>query len=491
MAFKPTSTSMTANQPRFSNAVLGGIASVMSVIDANEMTKLMISDVGGMVIPRTWSELSKRGIDAGRECFTREIMGTLVNVYLGAWFGALSMVGIHNLWKNPKAVNLRAWIPGNRLDYLSDIYKETLKQAKNDGLSGVQVMEQFVTKALNRIDSTDGIPNIKAYQKYFPHQGRLAPEVKDTVHGILTGRNKTFGYNPNLDELVHHDLKAPEIKAAWQQARHQWLEQFRKRHALPEHQALDPHTYPSLRPGLQKAQRSFEKGFYNQLRLQLGKSLRPKEAPLLDYLAHMAIEKGGVTEDIYLRDAKGHVAVHLDSLKVRDYFKNIKHYLEEYLTRSLANPKTGRLSHHRLSSKEIKAAEKLLYHVHRPDSLLHRLWPTAQDGLLSYTYKIHRSVILTALFATLAIGCSTAYLDHQYTKRKHKGKVFFPGENFNEDQLGDTAYAMKFAGQSRFSGFRAHQTPTPWPEARPYRPIFTNQSLPQMPPNPTQRRAWA
>lgn len=416
--------------------LLGTIAGLMSYIEASQTTQLMTIDVAGFVLPRTASEGYHRGVDAGREAFIRESMGTICNVYLAGWLGMAALLGGATAWKNPKALNLKAWLPAGRLEYFGNIVQETLHEARRTPMTSEALKSRFLEKALARIESSDGIAKLPEYREVFPSQGKLAPAVQTQLRSLLMGGEKGFDHARNIDQAVMVELQTPQTLAGWKQRQTELIESFRRNHHLDEHDLLSSAQKRILRKQLDQARSGFFESQYRSIRQQLSAALRHNEKPFIDHLYKLAVKQGGLTDDIILNNAAGHQVYQLGRVGLNTYLQNLKHFMEEYLNRALVEPFGSKPLANKLLPTELKAISQCLFKTApKTQGLLGRIMPGIQDGLLAYTYKTHGLLLVSALLGTMAAGCSVAYFNHRVTKKRHKGAVFFPGERYQEERL--------------------------------------------------------
>ena len=438
--------------------ILGMIGVMMSVIESSEITKLAVSDVGAMVIPRTWSEAKQRGFDAARETGLREIAGTFTNVYLVGWLTALSLVGMGGLARNPKALDYWAWIDANTLTHMGNTTGELLEEARKRPMTARDVRKAFLDKMFTSMERADGhsnrvvLPGGLNVKDFLPFNDRLNPTTQKELIQILLGEVPGYSQHAfNVEAQVAKAFKDKDVQERLRAGIEAFDEAFRSKRGIPAGQALNQeqaNLWHLLRQGeADKLTERLKLG----LRRQLTGRIRGEEAGFVDMLYDKAWKQGLLSDEIHMLGADNKPLMSIGRKPLRRTIRQLKYYMEEYLHRAMADPITGEISHNVLDGKAIDAIQARLMGsptVKEGGSLLGRLWrsvmPSMEDGLIPYVFKAKRLFVGVPLLISLAIGSGFVYYNNRLTAKKYKGKTFFPGEGV--PTMDD---AMRFAGQAR------------------------------------------
>ena len=385
------------------------VANLAQKIDTNRILELTVTDVGGMVLPRTAIEYNKRGPDMGRETLIREISGTLVNVFFAGWLGTLGFMlfnsnTVHRMLRlNPLGVHTGAWINAKSLQVFGEQFEDALKAGKTPA----QVREKWIDSILdsivaqdahvghtslhNALDKVSSAPLRQALhasvEGAIPQSGRLTPKAKKMLKQILTGQNSPWAGVVNTQEAI-------------------------ARFASEETARLKANGLSGevLNHALESAVRS--------KRIEMSAAVMKAEAPVLEALEKAALQ-GGLSEKIHL--LAGDRAV-LSDKALKPFFQEVKAFLEQYMDRVLVD------SQGKITNRVLHAAEKGRMSALMNGSTVLPGLKKAIMGLIPYTYKVKRWVSAVAVFTTLVVGFSVAFFNNWLTKKKHGGLVFSPAE---------------------------------------------------------------
>ena len=408
---------------------------IMNPINNNRLVELCATDVLGFVVPRSLIDGYQRGLDAGREMFLREIMGTLTNVYLCGWL-AWGMASIleHSKGLNPKGMGLNAWVD---MPLLAHFAKETSK-AMSVSKTPQELKKAFLNNILSQLKSTDGIPDIKQYQEYFKSGGYLDPQIQEEIVQKLTS-GKQLGVVKNLDSEVHEFLKQTGLNENTRnKIKDLTTQHFMSERKLEGYYQLTRRQRARLAEEIIENQSKTMSEQTRHYREMLSRLTKQSEQPFIDHLTSLAIDKGGLSNEVILVKRLGRNKekqlfkdLGVGQRSVEDVFRKLKYYLREFLNpaltingQELAGPITPTLR------KEIA---NRLYHTAGENWLHQKFVPYFQDGLLPYVIKLKRSFVLIPLGLTLLVGCTFSYINNWITQQKYHGRVFFPGEGLPDD----------------------------------------------------------
>lgn len=402
-------------QPRFEGGVGDVVSHIIEKIDSSKAVELVTTDVAGMVLPRTGIEYVQRGPDAGRETLVREIAGTVFNVFLVGWIGK-AFTKYHNnrsARMNPLGLHTGAWINAKTLNVFGGLFEKAVKETA----SPLAARERFVELFLQRVAASDdyamkvaadlveGIDKatgdkIKERIKNAQELGKLSPESLQELKGMLAHSDTALSGTTNLETRI----------AAF---RNTLLEKFKDK--------FNPEQVEKL----VAQERLLQSG------LLIGSE---SEKVFLKDLWERALA-GGLSSEINILTEDGTKnAISRRSLATT--MQELKYFLEQYADRVLADPATGKVSTETFEKLGLSKEAIITNMVGKPaesfGAKLKRYLPSIggklEDGLLPYTYKSRWFLTLLPLVITIGVSVSVSYINNWWTKRKHGGQVFFPGE---------------------------------------------------------------
>lgn len=422
-------------QPGFGLNWIQPIQMIMNPINNSRLVELCATDVLGFVVPRSLIDGYQRGVDAGREMFLREIMGTLTNVYLCGWvaWGMTTMME-HSKSLNPKGMGLNAWVDMGLLNHFA---KETTK-AMATAKTPQDLKRIFLNNILKQLKSSDGVPELAQYKKYYPAAGFLNKPVRnELVEKLMSG--KQLGVVKNLDTEVAEYLSQTGLNEnTVNKLREATTRSFLSERKVEGLYQLSRRQKARLEEEIIEKQAQILSQQTRQYREMLARVTRQSEQPFIEHLTNLAIDKGGVSNEVIfankiVKDGKvvGFKNLGIGQRSVDDVFRKMKYFLREYLNPALTlngneikGPMTEGLKNHLNSRLFTQAGE----------NWFQRKWvPLAQDGLLPYIAKLKRSILIVPLAVTLFVGCTFAYINNWITQQKYNGRKFFPGEGVPRD----------------------------------------------------------
>lgn len=425
-------------QPLFGNALANGASNIVSVLDSNELTSLMFTDVMGMVVPRTGLEYEARGADAGRETFIREICGTLSNVYLAGWIGLLaSQLFSKQLFKlNPKGIYTQSYINEQTMDAMVKLYQRALDRHTQAGGTLEQVRRAFIEDTINGLARAEFGPRQAVAQWITDHAQRknwsdTARNYLDTLaEHVNTQAVHKFPLDPDLTRQMVEVLDRyagkvqvwnPEKKMYQYQLIDRVVEQNLK-------EAVSRGTVVNTNP---KALKRFRIGE----RIRLSKEARSQFNAHIETLVKTA-EKAGLTEQVHLmgKAADGSEVV-LKNQSLKKLLEETYNFIEQYSERAAGieqglEKKAGLGWIKRKVPITAELRDSILQGLagKTENGFFSRLWPSLEDSLVAYTRKAKNYIVVGSVVVTIVLGMFVAYLNKWYTQRKHGGKTFFPGE---------------------------------------------------------------
>lgn len=383
MPVSPVTTSPAwTSRVRF-GGLADAVAGSVGVLENNRILELLSTDILGMCAPRTGIEAMHRGPDAARETAIRELMGLVGNLFVVGWISKLTMMGLGGRVNtyNPHGIPSDTWLNVRALDTLGGLYKEALAESANPA----QARRKFIEKIFTEVISTDA---------------KIGSAVFDKV-GV------------QLDEAIRQGRLKPDVLA-------ELIEHYQP---LDKGRAFG--TTPLNGPARELADKLSAAGQYTNLtkddlyvrkRLQLSK--QGLGEGLKDFLNEVdrKAKLGGLSDDVSLR---GQV------FKRRHLLEQTKHYLEQLIDRSAdgltQDPKWRTHIQERLF-KESHASGKGIR------KLLHRVWPSIEDGLSPALRKGKFLYTTVPVFLAAALSISVAFYNNYLTRKKYGGANFFPGE---------------------------------------------------------------
>ncbi len=398
--------------PYFQNA--------MSAIESDPIKGLIISDVGGMVLPRTAIEAAKRGAVPARETFFREVTGTITNTFLAGWLGFIAATAFLLKRVNAKAMNFRAWIDSETLNSFGDIVKEVARRP--DVKTVESLREEFLKTVFSRLESTDNIPNLKEYRFLFPNGGRMGERNAQRLAAQYLGREST-GFPQrvfNVEKRVADKIRLPQyceaideaVKAAYK--RFAGLRGGAQSLSNLQSQLWQKTAFKVKREAFEK-----QKHFIRMLETQ---RIQKEEKFFLDRAYRYA--KGVLTDQLFLVGPDQKPIAGMGVRNLQELLRKTKYFMEEYLNRALADPITGEISN--------KTLDKGLLH-RRLFAKGGKTWfqknvlPHVDDGLFSFAYKSKYFIVLLPVVLTVGLGCTMVVVNNWLTRRK-LGNDSFPGE---------------------------------------------------------------
>jgi hypothetical protein len=430
----PVSTMST--RARFGALDAGGlVASIgrgMSYLEADPIKALVVSDLGGMVVPRTGIEWHKRGITPARETFFREITGTVTNTFLAGWLGLAAVWAFAIKRANPKGVDFQSWVDSKTLNTFGKITDNILTSGK--AKSAQEVREKFLETVLGRLKSTDAVPEAlesieqfkgRGYGAFFPNKGKLGSDATRGLVDRFMGKHYAE-YPYNIEEAIAKGLKSKVYQDEMCEAL-----------AAVRHQTLEANGFKPLSGLQQKLLRRLETSETGRiladqtrrLRMMETQKVRELEATFIERVYNFAVKHGKLSDELFLLDEAGKPMESLGIKGTKDMFRSLGAYLK-ILDRGLANPETGVIAKDALWVDGIR---QRLFGTVKGNWIQRNLMPNVQDGLLPYIFKSKYFIVLAPLLATIAVGSAMVYVNNAITRNKTGGN-YFPGAKALMDQ---------------------------------------------------------
>ncbi len=422
----------------------------MSTLANNPLISLVASDLGGMVLPRSTIELFKRGPDAGRETFLREISGTLTNTFLGGWLGILVTSQLAKMhWFNPKAMSFKAWIDKPTMDAFQVVAQKVMQNAAEK--SPQTIRQEFLDAILQNLQSTDNLSKTSKYAERLNY-GRLwdrhtmpvgAPgatwqDLRDMY--LRPGPQRTFHIDEMVENRFNHPMYLDQVEAA--KAR------FLKANGLTSKTELTAELKPQFETAIAKVEQLLK----FQIRRELTDIARmPSEETFIKGLTDKAAKEGFLTSEASLLNPFEEGKFLIGRKPTKDILSMLKYYMEEHINRALteaeaaikagqAEGNLGEVAYKILTEKgfiqeasvESKFLGKLLGSL---KGLLRPILPSLEDGLMPYAIKSKLFLTIIPIVMAGIFGCSMVLINNEITRRKYGGKTFFPGEEALRQQL--------------------------------------------------------
>ena len=106
-------------QPRFTGA-MEAATGALRFFETNQAWGANAVDLGSMVIPRTWTDMRKRGPQAGTETFIRESCGTFNHSMVGV-YGTVAGLALATLFNKKYEINAhRIFADNSAIDILAN-----------------------------------------------------------------------------------------------------------------------------------------------------------------------------------------------------------------------------------------------------------------------------------------------------------------------------------------------------------------------------------
>lgn len=442
--------------PRFSG--LGDVMSRMiGVVDGNRLVELTSTDIIGMCLPRTGIEASMRPpgarVDAARETAIREISGLVGNIFVVGWFShmMLKLLGNQVNRYNPNGLPPSAWINAETLEAFGKLYEQTLQSAKNPA----EARARFINTVLNGLISGDrplskmatlqglGLLEGQAQIDYLTQLCKqILPQEKFSVLLKEVGKQKEVARQV---ELLTKALTGTEHGHLSDTAKQTLAQAFGFKRPGTESQLgtnrfneraaqLAEEHLRTIKPNLPKLPTSKETSFralldeptqalYDKEFIRARFRLSMDDLRSADQLFAKAAGKealaGGLTHTVHLLAPDGTA---LAREKSRDtILQELKHFLEQFVDRATHNVNPAGTEWketvlHRLFSRTEKS------------SPLSRLIPQADDGLVATALKSKTAYTHIPLALAIVFSIGVAFYNNWLTRKKHGGKMFFPGE---------------------------------------------------------------
>lgn len=334
----------------------------------NAFMSLIVTDVGGMGIPRTTTEYIKRGPDAARENFIRDFSGTFFNMFVIGIFSQalLKLWGGKKSILNPKGMQHSRWINAEAADAFGQIALDVLRKETTSS----NFRDQFYGAVIRSLHSSDV---------------SKAPYMMEQA---LSGSGHTMQKSPS-DTLVKLFREAAQGTPA----------------------TFDP---PKWHQKLKGKLPDFTPPTDNSLLTKID-----TEAKLNRLLSRQV----DLTYKLNYGPDAGKT-ITLASRGRQSLLKQLHYFDEQVLGRALQEAE----QYAQMPGQYWNEGMAKALYAPRQSGLLAKIFPRAKDGLIDYVVKSKRWFTILPLILTISSAVSIAFLNNYLTKRKNGGKNYFPGE---------------------------------------------------------------
>jgi len=133
---------------KFKGPMDGVITTSLAFLDTNPMADATLTDLGSMVIPRTYIDTKKRNKYAGAETFFRELTGTgIVCLSAGALAKGIAYVANKTIDSETK-INPNSWVTNDGINVMKNVWADSENST-----------EKFVSGMFKNISGKDGSHN--------------------------------------------------------------------------------------------------------------------------------------------------------------------------------------------------------------------------------------------------------------------------------------------------------------------------------------------
>ncbi|MBY0404859.1 MAG: hypothetical protein K2X66_13245 [Cyanobacteria bacterium] len=424
----------------FLNLIGNVISQTVEKIDSSKAVELVTTDVAGMVLPRTYIEYNQRGFDAGRETIIRELAGTVFNVFLVGWLGSvgLKMFNNRSAKLNPMGLHTGAWVNAKTLKAFGALFEQCVTAP---GASPQSAREAFIKKVLASLESADGFVLDASVDVLKQMDSRLGEHLQKNLDASVGKAGaKTARLYPQAQEELAELLRPASISGMGTHAIEPYMAQYReslvtnpniRKLALTKEGAVDEELFNKLVNKLVAQERLARSGGH------LGSQA---EKLYLDTLKDKALA-GGLSNEVNLMQGTETL---LSKRSLASTLGELKHFLEQfgdrvlYSHQNLYDSKTGELSSKTFEELGVSTQglmTKLLGPAQESGILakIGKYLPTFSGevekvGLIPYAMKSRWLLTALPIVLTIAVSVSISFINNWITRRRHGGKVFFPGE---------------------------------------------------------------
>jgi len=437
-------SSAPVSQPRFAG-VGEAVSGFISLIDQNRVVELASSDGLGMLVPRTGVAAAFRGKDDARETLIREgaglfcvaLLSGLSNQFMVRVLG--NRVGVYN----PHGTPAKAWIGAHNLRTYGNLYAESLSAAN----SVEEARSRFLSTLLDRLESGDKqlsihgrlamLKNLSAKDESGASaKTALAQMVRD-LHGDSVSAETLNKYqtlfHQGLNQGKFDSLREKFLKDGWGRLSQNGKESLKNlftQKALGASseaglQPIDAISWDRVNELEQHATPHARQTAFLKQRLKISlKQLQQDTPEFMKKADRLALEHG-LTSVVNLNDAAGTEAL-MSGQSRQTVLKEVKAFLDHYVDRAgfevkeklksqiLSPDQQRKLLHTRLFAPSAKG--------------LRRLFPQAEDGLVTATLKAKAAYAFVPITVAIAANGITTFMNNYITQKKYQGRVFFPGE---------------------------------------------------------------
>lgn len=449
----------TPQTPRFGAGIGDAVSAGVGIIDSNRFVELVCSDLFAMIFPRTAIAHHERGVDDARETFIREFSGLVGNMFVVGWAGQLAVAALGggvNAY-NPHGIPAKAWVSSTNMGAFSDLYKASLEKAT----SAKEARTDFIETILKGLESGDKTLSIDgrlaSLRRLEAPQAQAAlAQMVETVHGEEEAMHQLPRYQELLTKGNTAELRNLFLQNGWgrlsEESQEVLAEFYDQANGLKPSikgtHNFDIATTHDLRGDLwaqtqdkldafeaKLAQKNLKpKEYEKQLELfrdqlfakhRLDLSLADLGKPTEHFekaISQEALERG-LTSTIHLRNLTSDTPTtraFLSAGQSRNTFlKELKFFLEQYVDRA---------SHGADMAADWKQHIQEALFKKSKQGWLHPIWPSIEDGLITATRKSKFMYTAVPMVTSILTAGAFTFFNQWLTRRKHGGKVFFPGE---------------------------------------------------------------
>lgn len=394
------------------------VSGFIGYIDKSRAAELVTSDGLGMLAPRVTVSAAFRGADDARETLIREGAGLLCVAMLAGLTNRFMVWGLGNGVNvyNPHGTPARAWINAKNMRVLSNRYSQALHNPSNHSAEAVRT--EFLTRILNDLESGDRrlsvagqLKNLKATQGMGSEKAAQVL-MRQLPDASMAGDIQTRFQSGSAESLK--TLQEDLLKAGWGKLSNKGKTDLAQKYALNgDLQSIDQQAWSQVSHlSGSEQQKAFLK---KRLHLSL-QDLKNADSAFIKSVDQLALDQG-LTQVVNLAGDKESA---LKGVSRETFFKELKYFLQHYADRATHQAERQADSGWRKATQEALFATK--------SNGFKRLWPQAEDGLVSAMLKAKMGYTWVPIAVAIAANGITTFLNNYVTQKKYGGKVFFPGE---------------------------------------------------------------
>lgn len=399
------------------------VSSFIALIDKNRAAELVASDGLGMLAPRVTVAAAFRGADDARETLIREGAGLLCVAMLAGLTNQFMIWGLGNgvnLY-NPHGTPAKAWINAKSMRVFSNRYNQALQNKEHQSAQAVR--DAFLSKVFEDLEAGDRklsvagqLKNLKAIARTDSEKASAILDnlVKALPDGKAAGDFQKLFKSGSASDLK--ELQANLLKAGWGKLSATGKAALTEKYALGTVNGLPLIDEKAWKEVSNLSGETQRKAFLKK-RIALSlEDLAKADGEFAKEIDKRALQQG-LTNVV---DLAGGTKNTITGQSRATFFKELKYFLQHYVDR--ASHEAGRHGgsgwHGAIQTKLFAANSKGL----------NRLWPKAEDGLVTAMLKAKTGYTLVPIGVAIAANGITTFLNNYVTRKKDGGIVRFPGE---------------------------------------------------------------